>query len=70
MPDIRKTLSYLRGELARVNKVIEVYEAIADDHYQERRRRAVAKAQASGKPSAVSFIPPRTLDPDAMLWLR
>jgi len=68
--DIKKALAYLRGELARVNRVIEVYEAIADENYQTRRRKAVARAGASDKPHEALLIPPPKVDRDMMLWLQ
>lgn len=75
MLDIKNALAYLRRELDKVNKVIDAYEAIADENYQHRRRKAVAKANAkakeSGKQVETPVIPLQEPDPDAgSLWLQ
>jgi hypothetical protein len=71
--DIRKTLTSLRRELGQLNKVIEVAEAIASKEYEHRlnriTRQAVSQNAPHDRPSVYHFIPPRTLDPDATLWL-
>jgi hypothetical protein len=71
--DIGKVLAFLRRELAQLNKVIEVAEAIASKKYERRvkriTRQAVSQDAPHNRPSEYNFIPPRTLDPDATLWL-
>jgi hypothetical protein len=74
MLDIKKALTYLRGELSQVNRMIGVFEAIAEKKYEKRVKlasnKAVAPPQSSvNKQPTDAFIPPRTLDPDATLWL-
>ena len=70
---IRKALASLRYELGQINKMIEVAEAIASKEYERRVKRingqAVSRNSSQNGPSACNFIPPRSLDPDATLWL-
>ncbi|HVV46559.1 MAG TPA: hypothetical protein VHC72_15205, partial [Bryobacteraceae bacterium] len=68
MRDLKRTLSYLRNELAQVNQWIAVLEAIATEQYEDRLQRAAARAAAS-ESTAMRLHPPARPDPDIHLWL-
>lgn len=68
MRDLKRTLNYLRNELAQVNQWIAVLEAIATEQYEDRLQRAAARAAAS-ESTGMEFHPPARPDPDIHLWL-
>ena len=71
MLDLNKALDILKSELDRLNRAMGVFESMAADRYQRRRRRALREAEryfAASRPDKQSFVPPARLDPDVMLW--
>ena len=73
MLDLSKALNRLKGELAGVNRAMGVFESMAADRYQRRRKRALQESKVCTSATRLenrkqSFVPPARLDPDVMLW--
>jgi hypothetical protein len=78
MLDIHAAIKYLQKELQGIEKAIGNLEAIATDHYSERKRRtrqnivSADRRQLKGKNRLADkfLVPlPSELNPDAYLWL-
>lgn len=68
MLEIKKALDYLRAELERVNRVIDVYEAIAEESRQQHRQ-SIANYGAPTKQKQAPRISPEKIDPGWMLGM-
>ena len=63
MLDLDKALVRLKKGLSKLNFAMGVFEVMATERYQERRKRALKQPEIGP-----SLVPPPRLDPDVTLW--